>query len=610
MKIYFENLSKQVVLLRALKLLTKKDRSKLFSVVILQLLAAFLDLVGVALVGILGVLVVAGFGAGEKNGKILTALNLLNIENFDFRTQVAIIATLVTLALGLRTISTAVIARKSLYFLAKKAAEMSSNLISRLLQQSFLKVKEMTTQETLFSVTYGVQIVVLGVIGTAITTMADLFVLIILVTGLFIVNPIVAFSTSVLFIFLGFLLYFITGTKARDIGKSHSKLLIQSDELISNALNSYKEIVVRDRRNFFAQEIENVQINLSKTTAAMQFMPQSTKYIFEFCLVFGLLLISATLFIFQDAAKAFATLGIFLVAGARISPAVLRIQQGATLLKANISISNPTFELIDSMSSTTFSKFKNNKIDFTHGDFTPNIVLENVLFKYPTAELITIDHVSLTIKPGQKVAIVGPSGSGKTTLIDLILGVLPIDSGSISISGNSPLDAVQKWPGSIGYVPQNIFLMQGNIRDNVAFGYPPSVISDNLIWQALERAQIDDYVRSLSNKLDSRVGELGFNLSGGQKQRIGIARALVTNPKLLILDEATSALDGITDSEIIKNFINSETDITVVIIAHRTSTIREADIIYYFKNGKIYASGSFAEMQDKIPEFKSQTNFM
>jgi ABC-type multidrug transport system fused ATPase/permease subunit len=595
----------ETIIFRALKLLSAKDKEKLLIVVVLQLISAVLDLIGVALVGVLGVLVVAGFGAGVKGDRIIMILRWLNIEEYDFRIQVSVIAILVTTVLALRTIATTVITRRTLYFLSVKAAEMSADLISRLLQQSYLAVKKMSTQETLFSVTYGVQIIILGIVGTAITTLADLMVLVILVVGLFFVNPIVALSTSMLFVSLGFTLYVFMSGKAKIIGKEHARLLISSDEAISNALNSFKEIYVRHRIGYLSQEIRSIQLDLSKTTAAMQFMPQRSKYVFEFSMVIGVLLVSALLFIFQDATIAFATLGIFLVSGVRISPAVLRIQQGATLLKSNISVASPTLELIDLLAPLPKPRFDKSSIDTKYLGFNADIELQNVQFKYPNTEKEIITDLSLKINPGQKIAIIGPSGSGKTTLLDLMIGILPVDSGTVLISGNSPFTSIQNWPGSIGYVPQDVFLRQGSIRENITLGYPDNSFMGEEIWRALELAHLGDFVKELPNGLDSHVGEHGFNFSGGQKQRIGIARALITKPKLLFLDEATSALDGNTDSKIINNLFMEQNDMTVVIIAHRLSTIKKADNIFYFENGKIVASGDFEMLKKILPKFES-----
>ena len=311
---------------RSVLLLTKKDRKKLVLILFLQLSAAMMDLVGVALVGALGALAVAGFGAGVTGDRVNRVLEFLHLSDFSFQAQAAFLAVLVAFVLTLRTISTVFISRRTLFFLSRKSAAVSSDLISRLLSQSLIKVKENTSQATHFSVTYGVSTVILGIVGTAITAMSDVFVLAILIFGIFILDPIMAFATVFLFAIVALTLYRFTSTKARDLGMRNTDLLIKSDEKISEVLGSYRELVVRNRREYYVREITAIRLDLAETAAEMQFMPHVSKYVFETALVIGALLIGALQFALLDASRAVATLGVFLLAGTRISPAVMRIQ--------------------------------------------------------------------------------------------------------------------------------------------------------------------------------------------------------------------------------------------------------------------------------------------
>jgi ABC-type multidrug transport system fused ATPase/permease subunit len=601
---------KNTTLIRALQILNQADRHKLLIVVILQFMSALLDLIGVALVGVLGALVVSGFGVGNQSSNLVEILSLFRIENLSFQAQVAFIATTVAFLLAIKTFVTAFISRRSLYFLAKKAADLSSDLVSKLLNQSILRIRENTTQATHFSVTYGVQIVVLGVIGIAINTVADFLVLIILTIGLLILNPIIAILTVVLFSSVGFFLYKLTSVSTKKRGLDHAALLVRSDEKINNVLNSYREILVRNRRDYFSREIRDIQLKLSKTTAAMQFMPLTSKYVFEFSMVVGGLLIGASLFIFQDAGSAVASLGVFLVAGARIAPAVMRIQQGFSTIKGNLGTANPTLALIDSLKKLPNLKSTPEFFDVKHQGFNASIDIKNLNFKYSNSPIQTIKNINLTIKPGTKLAIVGPSGSGKTTLVDIILGVISPDAGIIKISGVEPLQAIEKWSGAIGYVPQDVVLSNGTVRENITLGYPESIISDELIWQALEKAQISEFVKELPGQLSAQVGDKGSKLSGGQRQRIGISRALVTNPMLIVLDEATSALDGKTESILTQTFSNSNSNTTTIVIAHRLSTIKNCDQICFLRDGEIVASGNFETLKKMVPDFAHQAQLL
>jgi ABC-type bacteriocin/lantibiotic exporter with double-glycine peptidase domain len=240
----------------------------------------------------------------------------------------------------------------------------------------------------------------------------------------------------------------------------------------------------------------------------------------------------------------------------------------------------------------------------------PKIEVKNASLTYPGNSTPSLQQVSVEIDESKIVAIVGPSGAGKTTFVDVLLGVLTPDAGEIKISGIPSIEAISKWPGAISYVPQDVLIVDGSIRHNVALGFPSSAFSDDQINLAIEDSALGDFVRSLPNGLSTEVGEVGAKLSGGQRQRLGIARALYTNPKLLVLDEATSALDGETESLVTDSIQKLKGKVTVVMIAHRLSTVRNADIVIYMQSGKIQAVGTFEEVRKQIPNFDHQANLM
>jgi ABC-type multidrug transport system fused ATPase/permease subunit len=604
------NRVRKSVVLRAAKLLSRTDQKKLVLVVVLQFAVALLDLIGVALVGVLGALAVVGLGAGTAGNRVSVVLTLLRLESFSFQSQVAILAILVVIALSIRTMATVIISRRSLFFLGRKSANLSAILISKLLSMPLTEIRRKTSQSMHFSVTYGVQIVILGILGTSITTLADVFLLVILAAGLFILDPIIAICTFALFGLVGFVLYKFTSTSAHELGLKHSRLLIKSDEKISDALSTYRDLLVRGRRDYVAKDISQIRMKLAETSAAMQFMPQTSKYVFELSLVFGALIVSAIQFTLQDATNAVATLGVFLVAGARIAPAVMRIQQGAIGIKSNLGIAYPTLELIEVLSGVPDIKKDASTIKPKNEMFVPSVKVLDLSFQYPLSEVSAIRNINLDVEPGKRIAIVGPSGSGKSTLVDLLLGVMPPSTGEVLISGMRPLESISKWPGSIGYVPQDVVLVHGTIRDNILLGFPSDSYSDQEIWECLKQAQLEEFVRQLPAQLETQTGERGTSLSGGQIQRIGIARALITSPELLVLDEATSALDGATEAELTNTFINSNSKFTTIVVAHRLSTIQNADLIYFMRDGELVASGNFEDLKRIVPDFQNQAQIM
>jgi ATP-binding cassette subfamily C protein len=252
----------------------------------------------------------------------------------------------------------------------------------------------------------------------------------------------------------------------------------------------------------------------------------------------------------------------------------------------------------------------NQNFDKDYLGFIPNIQICDLNFSYPEQAEKVLSGVNLSLESGEFLAIVGKSGAGKSTLVDALLGLVVPEAGSVRISNQEPKNCLSMWPGAIAFVPQETHILNGSLRSNVCLGFEEGAFSDLEISEALHSAQLQEFIAGLSSGLDTIVGEYGIGLSGGQRQRLGIARALLTMPRLIILDEATSSLDAQTESEINQAIYNLKGSVTVVLIAHRLSSARNADKVAYLLDGKISALGSFEEVRRLVPDFDAQAKLM
>jgi ABC-type multidrug transport system fused ATPase/permease subunit len=600
----------QSTLSRSMRVLSRTDQRKLISVAFFQVFMASLDLLGVVAIGLLGALSVTGLQSQQPSGRVSSALELMHLSDLTFEKQAILLGASSVFILVGRTILSIIFTRRILFFLSRRGAIISATLISKLLSQSLLTIQTRTTQKTLYAVTRGVELIVLSIIATAVVLVADLSLLVVMAIGLFLLDPTTAISTFLLFSLIGFLLFRFMHVRAGALGLESSRLNIASNEKIVEVFGSYRESVVRNRRNYYAREIGKLRLTLADVTAETSFMPYVSKYIIETSVILGAVLVGVIQFVLFDATHAVATLAVFLASGTRIAPAVLRVQQGSLTIRSARGQATPTLDLIEALNDVNLIEKVDDTLDTIHSGFISTIQLHNISLTYPSKVLPAVSNVSLEIPAGTSVAFVGPSGAGKTTIIDILLGVLTPNEGQVLVSGVPPLVAVSKWPGAVSYVPQDVMIVAGTIRENVALGYPSNSYTDELVMYALKIAHLDQFVLELPQGLETNVGERGAKISGGQRQRLGIARAMFTCPHLLVLDEATSSLDGETESNISQAVSALRGLTTVVMIAHRLSTIQKADLVVYLAEGKIVAKGSFNEVRNLVADFDRQATLM
>ncbi len=359
------------------------------------------------------------------------------------------------------------------------------------------------------------------------------------------------------------------------------------------AVNGIKEITAMDRRSLFLKMYEDAAREFEHVYVSTNFIGACPDRILEGICIGGFIGIACIRLVMGvDAATFIPVLGAFALGAFKILPSISKMSSRINSIVFNqVGLAN-CYENI-SEARRLDNEQKENNLDCDYFDnsdlkeigFRKDVFVDNISWKYQNSEKNVLDGLSLRIKKGESIAFIGASGAGKTTLADIILGLFRPQSGSIKLDDVDISKIPHIWAQIIGYVPQSVFLIDDTIRANIAFGLPIEMIDDARIWNALEQARLDEFVRGLPNGLDTIVGERGVKFSGGQRQRVAIARALYEDPEILIFDEATSALDNETENEIIESIEELLGKKTMIIIAHRLSTIRSCDRVFEIKDG-------------------------
>jgi ABC-type multidrug transport system fused ATPase/permease subunit len=595
---------------KVLLLLDKKDRFRLFLVLIVNTLLAFLDLVGVALIGVASAILIRGLQAQQAGDQVSRFLEVLNLDGLPQRSLLILLGASAIFFFILKTILSVYFLRRTLRYMSIRNAQISSSLVSKMLNRPVEKIFNKPIQHQIYNVTGGVEILVGGAVTSLVVIASDLVLLLVILVGLMLVDPITSIGTFFVFTGIAFLLYFLLHKRVAILNSKFAYQSIYFNQKVSEGINSFRDLFIKGGREFYVNEIRKSKMQLAGYDAEIKFIPNISKYTIEISVILGIAVIAGIQFYLFDSNRAIAVISVFLAASTRIAPAIIRLQQNVIAVKSSLSAAKPTFELIDELNGVEELTRIETVITTNHANFSPRVKLSNLKFIYSDAADETIQDISLEITEGKFIAFVGPSGGGKSTLVDLILGLLAPSSGSITISGLKPVDAIKKWPGSIGYVPQDVFIENSTVKENICLGFNAESVPDDLVWQALQLADLSEFVKGLEGQLSYRISDAGKNLSGGKRQRLGIARAVLTKPKIVIFDEATSALDAETENRVSESILKLTGECTVIFIAHRLSVVRSADMIYYIDKGKIVSQGSFEELRKLNADFNNQANFM
>jgi ATP-binding cassette subfamily C protein len=575
---------------------------------------AVLDLVGVLLIGLVAYLSVSSGDNAPIPGALGERLSHLGLDPSVL--SVPLIAIVAAAFLVMKSVLSGFLARKTMLFLASQQTNLSVSLASGFLRGSLIEVERRPSQQVAYAITTGVYYAITMVLSFAAVAAGELSLLVVLATALLVLDPLVSVFSLLYFGGVAVVLHVILKNLAAESGKSMQESAIFGFKTMQDAIVTFREAFVLDRREYFVNQVRTVVSSGSRGQAQNLFVGQVPRVAYEAALVVGAFLLSA----WQVAAVGFdsavATLAVFLAAGSRMMPSLLRLNGLLAAMTNAIEQARSTYEFCresQNLLEKTPHRFSSDTMGnpvLSEPDFSPSIRFKDVSFRYIGQAQGAIICVNLEVVAGASLAIVGRTGSGKSTLADLLLGLIEPTSGTIEIGGKKPIRAVSTWPGRLAYVPQYVALVEGTVRENVALAMELETVDDSELWRVLRAVRLDGVLSLERQGLDTLVGDRGVRLSGGQRQRLGLARALLMSPRLLVLDEATSALDAETEVAISSAIADLRGEVTVVTVAHRLSTIQNADQVLYLDSGRALAQGTFAEVRAQVPGFDAQARIM
>lgn len=421
-----------------------------------------------------------------------------------------------------------------------------------------------------------------GFCNGLVTFFTELFLIIAIVITVVFIEPVGAI-TMALFLGISSSVFFLLTKKRISIfGNERQKMDSIISKFALEGLNGIKDLKVFGRTKYYLDIFKKAVFKRAIPSHKRSTLSQIPRYFLELIVVFGLVFfIAIMIFNEKSTPEIITTLGVFVAASFRLLPSINRVivsLQSIRFLKPSLDI---IFNEMKLESLSISAKPKKNL------QFDSDIIIKDLSFKFSSDLPIILNNINFKIEKGKTVGFKGPSGCGKSTLVDLIIGLHYPTKGQIKVDGQSIHDNIEDWQKKIGYVPQEIFLTDDNIINNIAFGIKKEDVDIKKVEQALKSANLDDFVNKLENGLRTNVGEHGVQLSGGQKQRLGLARALYHNPEILILDEATASLDSLTERNVMKAIISMKGTKTILIVAHRLSTLDGCDVIYNIKEGEV-----------------------
>jgi len=569
---------------QSLMLVDTKERFVIAILTALRALLGIFDIAGIFLVGLLLAKGTAQITTSSSQGDEIGFASRL-AANFTL-VQIAAAALILFLS---KSIFASLLMRVITIRFAKAESRIVPLVYLSILQSPISKVSKISQSELSYSLMFSAGSAVSQLLTVLLTILSELTLLIFISIAFTLVDLKITIYIVIYFIIVGIFIHNTIGSQLQRAGKINADAAISASSTVQDSLGAFREIYTLEKQIDFKNKFSGARSAFARSAASLNFLAQLPRYIVESAVMIGAISLAGFTLSTGDPASAAGTLGIFLTGGLRIMASMLPLQNSLGSLKQLTAQADLFLRLTREFPADLNELGKRLPSKATDNNLRPiEIVLDQVSYNYQGSEIPAVKSVSLKVPSGHTVAFIGASGSGKSTLADLIVGLLVPTSGKVTV-GNPDLR-------NVGYVPQSPGMVTGTISENITLNLDKQFFDPDRLSNALSLAHLTELVNTLENGVDTELGAQSDGLSGGQLQRIGLARAIYSNPGLLVLDEATSALDAETEAAVSDSLRTLHGKCTTIVIAHRLSTVQNADTVFVFDKGEVVASGKLADL--------------
>jgi len=482
--------------------------------------------------------------------------------------------------------------------------EIGARMFRAYLGSSWEERSKRSTAEFTRIADTGISVAISSLVLSLLTIPGNVLTVLLTLVVLIIAQPLTALVSLAYLGIAAAIINQVIGKRTLRASRTNLDFSYRVARLLTEMVEAMKELTLRGRLDEIQGVVAHHRKGAVAARASMSFLSIIPRYGYEVALIGGFILVGGVGYLMGGATQAIIAVAMFGAAGIRLVPALTGVQSALITATASLPwVNDVVNDLRGAEANTTDALGGDDAVELPAKPVA--LSLRDIAFRYPTGTSSVLLGLDLDVPLGSSLGIVGPSGSGKSTLIDILLGLRVPTTGKISIDGTPLTDVIHAWRSRIGYVPQKVTLFDGTIGQNVALTWEDDYDRDKVI-EVLEKAQLGSLITSREGGIDERIGERGVSLSGGQQQRLGIARALYSDPIILVLDEATSALDSKTEDDVVTAIKQLQGEVTLIAVAHRISTIKDYDQICYLDSGRVLGKGSFSELAAQVPQFAIQ----